>query len=458
MAAHLRIGILIFFSVANSFNVFSSSKNITSFGCIPNSGKDLTKQFQKAIDFVYENKIDSLIIPSGMYSLNSIDIPPGIAIIGKNRPTLIKIANAGKWSRMFNTQTGKYAYDQAEDSRPLIIANIQFNGNYQNQGTYLGYELQQQHLVMICAKPTSKGRFVAKISDCSFSNSVADGISIFTNADVTVSKCVAENVFRGGIVLGGGNSRLRVDHFRGKGKIHPSGFHVEVDGSGYNGMTDIEVHINHMILEDGHFDIIMYEGTTIANDVLCKKPLININTNGKGEVKIKKSTFYCGNNQNSLIYFPKKVTFDDCTFYCNESATGSCCFYILNSAYYLRGSDQQVYFNRCIFESKISKNNSTAIIIAADKKELNNSTSLYACKFINFETGIDMRQGGNVNIDFSEFKCSNSLNIGYSEKYLYQLSLKSSIFNNKFANKMMLAEHKGNIVNFDKNYMKLQKK
>ncbi len=458
MTNFYRTNLLILFLFTLSLVAFSSSKSISTFGCIPNSGKDLTKEFQKSVDFVYENQIDSLIIPGGMYSLNSIDIPPGITIIGKNRPTLIKVANAGKWSRMFNTQTGKYTYDQVEDSRPLVIANIQFNGNYQNQGVFQGYELQQQHLIMICAKPTSKGRFVAKIFDCSFSNSVADGIGIYTNADVHISNCTAQNIFRGGIVLGGGNSKLQVDNFRGSGKLHPSGFHIEVDGAGYNGMTNIEVNINHMILEDGHFDIVMFKGTVFGNDIVCKKPLINVNTNGEGEVKIRNSVFYCGNNQNSTIFFPKKVTFDDCTFYCKDSAKGSCCFYILNSAYYHSGSEQKLFFNHCIFESKISKNSSTAIIIAADQKELHNSTNIFACKFINFATGFEMRQGGNLNIDFSEFKCTNSLNIGYSALYLYQLSLKRINFNNKLANKINVAEYKGNIINFDKNYIEQQKK
>ncbi|MBK8143511.1 MAG: hypothetical protein IPK62_00240 [Bacteroidetes bacterium] len=133
-------------------------------------------------------------------------------------------------------------------------------------------------------------------------------------------------------------------------------------------------------------------------------------------------------------------------------------FYILNSAYYHSGSEQKLFFNHCIFESKISKNSSTAIIIAADQKELHNSTNIFACKFINFATGFEMRQGGNLNIDFSEFKCSNSLNIGYSALYLYQLSLKRINFNNKLANKINVAEYKGNIINFDKNYIEQQKK
>ena len=121
------------------------------------------------------------LFPAGTYIVRSVDIRENIIYQGENA-TIKRPEKQGKWTRTFTTQ--KYAYSGYEDSKPLIIRNLTFDGNIQNQGNYQKWELEQAHMIFLMAKPDKPGRLRAIIENCRFKDCVADAIDAYINVDV----------------------------------------------------------------------------------------------------------------------------------------------------------------------------------------------------------------------------------------------------------------------------------
>ena len=197
----------------------------------------------------------TLLFPTGIYVVKSVNIRENIIYQGENA-TIIRPDKQGKWTRTFTTQN--YAYSGDEDSKPLIIRNLNFDGNSKHQGNYKKFELEQAHMIFLMAKPNKPGRLKAIIEGCRFKNGVGDAISVYLNVDVEVRNCEAENVFRGGFVLTGGYSKAYLKNFPTRGKIDETGIHTEIDDPGYGRNYGINVILEDVNLLDGRCDLGFY--------------------------------------------------------------------------------------------------------------------------------------------------------------------------------------------------------
>ena len=134
-----------------------------------------------------------------------------------------------------------------------------------NKGKYESWELEHQAFIFLSADKKSKGRLRAVVEDCSFRNGVGDGVHVHINADATIKRIYAEDVFRGAISVTGGNSIVFAENIEARGSKHVTGVDVEVDGLGYGDIYHVDVTMKNILLE-GDCDIAVKRG-----DVLWRK-------------------------------------------------------------------------------------------------------------------------------------------------------------------------------------------
>jgi Pectate lyase superfamily protein len=281
--------------------------DVREMGATGNGSTDDTFAIQRAIDTVYEAGGGVVRFPIGIYLVTSVKVRAGITFLGEGgivkRPPM-----QGKWVRTFNTDTDPYKGD--EMSPPLVIQGMIFDGNRQAQSEYRNYELEQAHMVMLQADVTSHGQLRAYVDQTTFLDGVADGLSIYTNVNAVVTDSFARDVFRGGLVVGGGNTDVVVDGFTTKGPDLPTGIDFEIDGPGYGGSLTVRAKLSNLDI-DADFDIGVGNsvGSTITVDRLTMHhgPFTSYTPNAK--VLIKNSTLHFGGSDVfNRIVFPFDLT------------------------------------------------------------------------------------------------------------------------------------------------------
>lgn len=258
----------------------------------------------------------------GTYLVTSVDLPPGITLDGNGATVRRPDKTPGRYTRMFTTQNRPWISDH--DSPVLLVRDLTFDGNRQNQGPYLKYELEQSHLLFLMgAEGTAakRGRLRAVVQNCTFKDSPADAVSVYTNVSVKISDCASYDCFRGGITVVGGHTVVQIHNFTGQGDTHPSGLQYEVDGGGFGNSHVTESVISNVII-DGDFDCGLAPGSTfVADNVVCRRPMFYVYAPGS-RVMVSNSTFAVGPRDGSVnrIVHPGDVTFANCRFTVTEAA------------------------------------------------------------------------------------------------------------------------------------------
>lgn len=280
---------------------------------------DDTAKMQQAVDDICKAGGGVLFIPAGKYSIKSVEVKQGVTIQGETGTVILRPANQGKWCRTFYCN-----YTGQKDSKPIVIKDMTIDGNSQEQGTYKGYELEQAHLIFFCGSEsggtTNKGRVRGAAENLELKNCVGDGVSVYTNADVGVYNVTATDVFRGGLVITGGNSDVRASCVTtSAAKMgDPGGIDVEVDGVGYAGSMAVNVRVCRFRAVDGDFDVVLPKGGTgVFKDCYCGKPSADFGGEQAKELTFNNCEFHMGiyDNMGDQYFSPYNITFNDCDFY-----------------------------------------------------------------------------------------------------------------------------------------------
>ena len=179
---------------------------VKQFGALGDGSTDDTEAIQKAIDSIGKTG-GTLLFPPGTYLVKAVGLRPGVRYLGYGA-TIKRPAKQGKWTRTFNAGQKGYLYSGDEDSEPITIEGLTFDGNRKEQGDYSKYQLEHAHLIFLAADRARSGRLRVRILNCHFQDQVADAISIYNNVDAQIINCSARDCFRGGITITGGYSRI----------------------------------------------------------------------------------------------------------------------------------------------------------------------------------------------------------------------------------------------------------
>ncbi len=166
-----------------------------------------------------------LVCVDGIATLKRIDVPVGTA------------ETSSKWWRILDTARSSWDSDACYEYRSNI-KNILFDGNWNNaQWTRGSYNQEQASSLMIYGSNQTdiNKRVRFHLDNVRFKDSVSDGLHVQVNADVTAVNCYAENCFRGGLTLTGGNTVVNIKNWRAEN----AKLDAEIDASGSNGSRTV---------------------------------------------------------------------------------------------------------------------------------------------------------------------------------------------------------------------------
>jgi len=235
-------------------------------------GTDETTKLQEAMDVGMQGL--PVIFPKGKtYVATQLDVAAGMRILGHGATSVLKLKdNQPSFTRLLTTEDN--LHDDANDSELLEIDGMCFDGNRSNQGTYTGFQKEQQSPIFLAGDNVQAGRLRFRISNCYFRDTAGDGIHQYWNSDGVVENCFFQDCFRSSVAVTGGYSKLRISDCRGIGATHDSRFQIEIDGAGYNGQKTMELLMDTCDWAGG-LDMAADGGTVI----LCSNTIFRANGN-----------------------------------------------------------------------------------------------------------------------------------------------------------------------------------
>ncbi|MDY0168921.1 MAG: glycosyl hydrolase family 28-related protein [Thermoguttaceae bacterium] len=292
--------------------------NVRDFGATGDGTTNDTAAVQRAIDALPREGGGVLTFPKGTYLVTSVKLIAGATYRGEEGAVVKRPAKLGKWDRTFVCH-----YSGDHDSQPLVVRDLTFDGNSEEQGPYRRFELEQAHLVFLAGDRKKPGRLNALVENCRFINGVADGISVYTNVNAKVRNCEATDVFRGGFVLTGGNSTADVDGLTTGGNRCGTGIDIEVDGKGYGGTLKVEVNLRNLKLLKGDFDVGVSDGSVVTGENITAGAPFYIYSR-QSKMHFKRCSFEIGACDGYLnrICVPWDVRFEDCEFTLTRKVPG----------------------------------------------------------------------------------------------------------------------------------------
>ena len=282
---------LVFLTSQSSLEGYEgASYSIASFGARADDQGDDTAAIQRAIDAAARDGVRELIFPRGRYIVRSVSLHAGLRYNGYGA-TIVRPANQGAWMRSF-----VLSYSGVRDSQMTEITGFNFDGQSVRQGAYKRHQLSQAHFIMLAGDARLPGRLRITARDMSLANGVGDGISIYTNVDSIIDNIVARDVFRGGLVVTGGNTKVLATRIRTEAGPNgdPGGIDFEVDGAGYGGRYNVDATLSDIELVDGDFDVSLRDRSTfVGRNIRSLKPPFNLGAH-QSTIILENSSFKIG--------------------------------------------------------------------------------------------------------------------------------------------------------------------
>jgi hypothetical protein len=400
--------------------------DVRRYGAKGNGQADDTAAIQAAIDAAGRGG-GTLVFPPGTYLVTSVGLRPGVRYSGYGA-TIRRPPRQARSTRTFDAGKPGYYYSGDDDSPPLVIEGLAFDGNRAEQGDYDKYQLEQAHLIFLVADPARRGRLRATIRDCEFRDGVADAVSVYTNVDATVSDCRARDCFRGGLTVTGGHSRVRVRDLTAEGKVHPTGIDVEVDGAGYGKSLRVDLTIDGLMLPDGDFDVGVSEGSIVlGTNIVAPRAPFYLYGGGNSTMRFANSVFGVGEFSDTAnrIVLPGDVSFDHCQFRVEGQSDEKARRWAASHIYWgIEGSPgrgQTVAFLDCDFRvgAGIAEADTTyAVYAEADGPSNRNTLTLRGGTVApGFDYGVYLYQGGKATVRDATLGAATALRLGAASGY-----------------------------------------
>ena len=384
-------------------------------------------EVQRAIDsasayYMATGKPLSLhFVGGGSYVVKGVFLKPGVNLIGDGAAKFLKLP-AGtetneavlKWWHMFATDSTSFNTDLACAHR-ILIQGIVFDGNLSNMNwTNNTYNQEQAHCLLLsgAASPTHLGqRAKYRVAQCKFQNSVADGVLQHRNSDVIFEDIEAENCFRGGLTLVGGNTRMVLRGYVGEN----ARMDIEIDGTGYGGTYDTHVDIDGVVIDrngggvrPGGIDL----GTVSGSKSILRARNVHaytapVNFAAGGDVfEIDNSYFTSGpQSTNNRLFYGRGKTRINAHFHVTNTNAGETTNYMGLEVIFEFGAqatetNRKVVFDRCTFSYDsvgLAGKSVYAIISPANVLSYDNSIEMVGCSVPSgFTSAVHFTQGGKL--------------------------------------------------------------
>jgi hypothetical protein len=232
-----------------------------------------------------------------------------------------------------------------------------------------------------------------------------------------------------------------MSNFIARGKTHPTGIDIEVDGGGFGGSYAVELLMDNVSLPDGDFDVgVSGESVVIGNRIVANAPF-NLSGGGTSRLVFSDSEFVLGGfSGGDRIVMPGDMTFRNCRFTVRgEGTEGNAVtqgtrreppqFAAARIYWNISGSsarDQRVRFQDCVFrgDKLPSDAKSYGIFTYADVLAQGNRLEVTGGEIApEFAHGVYLSQGGHATVRSTRIAARQALFLGSSEGYFLNVLL-----------------------------------
>lgn len=264
------------------------------------------------------------------YLVTMVNINEGTIIEGYGA-TIKRPASQPNWIRTLTTEN-RVPTASATDAKRIVLRGFTIDGNLANQGAYSAGQLEQSQLIMLVGNAGGSGRLTSLLEDIIVQNCVSDGVHVLANVYATIRNLRAFDCWRGGVVMSGGNSVVRLDGYIGGGAVTGACIDMEMDAAGYGGSFRCDLTARNVTgltasptckplqLSGAGGSQVNIDGLTWASGLYLTG---GDSTTGHGRIRIRNAVIdvYQATSCNQVVN-PADVVFDDCEFRFNNS-TGS---------------------------------------------------------------------------------------------------------------------------------------
>jgi hypothetical protein len=351
-----------------------------------------------------------------------VQLKPGIYYRG-NGSRLLKTPAADepeaelKWRRLWTTHATRALF--TEKAAPIWIDGFVFDGNADNMQWSGGYAQEQAASLFLTGDHRTPGRLRAFIRDCVFENSVADGISVWVNCDVSIQNCYMRSCFRGGLVVTGGNTTVIASGLR----IDESGIDVEIDGRGFGETYKVDITLSDSVI-GGDFDIGVRDGSqVVVQNVVMTGPRFVLGmreSRGRFANCIFRTSVMEKNG--NTIWEPFDLAFDNCVFEGTAGIgadDGAGPPAVLRVFWHANWQEPRVWqklvFRGCSFDGDagvIGRGDVVGLFVGADSALRENRVTLRDCEFREgLKTAIHQMRGGIVEMEGGRIDCAEAFRL-----------------------------------------------
>lgn len=229
----------------------------SDYDVTPDIGEDQTTVLQASLAAAAASGRGVVQLEPGEYFVSSLSVAPGTALVGYGA-TLLRPNNAEP-----STITLRVDHAAETDSTPTLVAGLTIDGRRDEQGPFQALELQDAHLLYLGGDASQPGRVRAFVDAVTFRNATADGLAVGPNADVEACQLVAEDVYREGVSVHGGNTRFSLQGLRASATLGTTGIWLDGDTLGFQDSRTVDVTLLDVTLSSGDFEVSIAEGSNL---------------------------------------------------------------------------------------------------------------------------------------------------------------------------------------------------
>lgn len=234
----------------------------TRFGLEPDSPDDQSERLQDALDAAASAGRGVVLLAAGTYVVTTAVLSPGTSLVGHGA-TLVRPPNAGS-----AVVTLRSEHSGAEDSAVTLLQGFVIDGQRDEQGPFEALEQQDAHLTYLAGDPLAPGRLRAEVQGVTVVSGTGDGLAIGPNTDASACQVAADDVFREGLSVHGGNTRLRLREFTASASLGTCGMWLDGDIVGFPDNRVVDIAMEDVRLETGDLEISVADGSQVHLDNL----------------------------------------------------------------------------------------------------------------------------------------------------------------------------------------------
>jgi hypothetical protein len=173
-------------------------------GVAPGSGTDQADALQAVLDEAAGFGRAVVTMAKGDYEISTVRLPPGVTLSARNV----------RWFRPPDSAVDvvslRLEHVGSENSEPSLVEGLAVDGRRDEQGPYRDKERQDAHLVALQGDAMRGGRIVATLEGLELRSGTGSGVKIGSDAEVTLCRLSASELWRDAITATGGATRLRI--------------------------------------------------------------------------------------------------------------------------------------------------------------------------------------------------------------------------------------------------------